>query len=264
MGNSTATFESQPFSEGRFRYAYMGTWLTPEKLGQKCVMKKRKDMYTWQATEWDITVKIQKEAQKLATGFNKSLRPSHPISFTEVQVQTIKSQPYLSGLWLNEYVTVEDFIPGNFVKWCNNNGVISQEAKSTAITMPAFMHWSWVHTRGEMMVADLQGVRRNDGYTLTDSAILSINGIYGYTDTGLVGMAMFFLHHECNQICNGLSKPTWLDLILNTCTYNSQSQCASCEQLLRQLMSATYTFELLFQPHIRAIVIQTFRQVAQR
>ena len=263
MGNSTATFESQPFAEGRFRYAYMGTWQTPEKLGQKCVIKKRKDMCAWQATDLAIPVNIQEEAQKLARGFNEALRPtcSHPISFTEVKVHIVNRQPYSSGPRLNEYVTAEDFIPGNFVKWCNNYGFISQEAKTIAILMPAFMHWSWVHTRGQRMVADLQGVRRDDGYTLTDPAILSIDGTYGATDTGIEGMAMFFLHHECNSICNGLPKPTLWDLILNI----PQSQRASCEQLLRQVMSATtYTFELQFQPHIRAAVIQTFRQVAQR
>ena len=48
---------------------------------------------------------------------------------------------------------------------CNNYGFISDEAKTKAITMPAFMHWSWVHTGGEMMVANLQGVRGDDGYT---------------------------------------------------------------------------------------------------
>ena len=131
MGNSTATFESQPFAEGRFRYAYMGTWQTPEKLGQKCVIKKRKDMCAWQATDLAIPVNIQEEAQKLARGFNEALRPtcSHPISFTEVKVHIVNRQPYSSGPRLNEYVTAEDFIPGNFVKWCNNYGFISQEAK---------------------------------------------------------------------------------------------------------------------------------------
>ena len=253
------------FAEGRFRYAYMGTWITPEKMGQKCVIKKRKDMCTWQATDWDIPIKIQKEAQKLAKVFNESQKPtcSRPISFTEVEVQivTCKIQPYSSGPRLHEYVTVEDFIPGNFVKWCNNYGFISQEAKTTAITMPAFMHWSWVYTRGEMMVADLQGVRRDDGYTLTDPVILSTSGTYGATDMGIEGMAMFFLHHECNTMCNGLAKPTYWDLIMSI----PQSQRASCEQLLRQVMSATtYAFELQFPPYIRPAIIQTFRQVAQR
>ena len=256
-----ATFEDNKFAEGRFRNAYMGTWTSPrDKVGQKCVVKERKDVYTMRTTDWDTAVKIQGEAAELAASFNDSLDLNRPISFTEVNVLKVVESNSQQGPRLNEYVIVEDFISGNFKKWCNNYGFISQEARSTAITMPAFMHWSWVHTGGEMMVADLQGVRTDDGYTLTDPVILSTSGTYGATDMGIEGMTMFFLHHECNGICSGLTKPTYWDLIMNI----PQSQRASCEQLLQQVRSATtYTFELKFPPYIRATVIETFRQVAQ-
>ena len=257
-----ATFESQKFAEGRFRNAYEGTWLNPpERKGQKCVVKEKKDTYTWNPTDWDTSVKIHKKAQELAGSFNVSLKPSHQISFTEVDVLQVVESDSLSGPRLNEYVLVEDFIPGNFKKWCNNYGFISEEAKTTAITMPAFMHWSWVHTGGEMMVADLQGVRGGDGYTLTDPVILSTTGTYGATDMGVEGMAMFFMHHDCNDICNGLSKPSYHDFI----TRIPQHYRESCKQLLQKVMSSTtYTFELQFPPPIRAAVIETFREIARR
>ena len=150
-----ATFESQKFAEGRFRNAYKGTWIKPlEKQGQKCVVKEKKDTYTWNPTDWATSEKIQKKAQELAGSFNVSLKPSHPVSFTDVDVLQVVESNSLPGPRLHEYVLVEDFIPGNFKKWCSNYGFISDEAKNTAITMPAFMHWSWVHTGGEMMVAD--------------------------------------------------------------------------------------------------------------
>ena len=42
-------FESDPFAEGRFRYAYKGTWVQPvSRAGEKCVVKKFKDIYTWE------------------------------------------------------------------------------------------------------------------------------------------------------------------------------------------------------------------------
>ena len=256
------TFESQKFAEGRFQNAYKGTWTNPrERIGQKCVVKEKKNTCTWNLTDWETSVKIQKKAQELAGSFNVSLKPSHPVSFTEVDVLKVVESNPLSGPRLHEYVLVEDFIPGNFKKWCNNYGFISDEAKTTAITMPAFMHWSWVHTGGEMMVADLQGVSGDDGYTLTDPVILSTTGTYGATDMGVEGMAMFFIHHECNGICSGLSKPTYWDVI----TRIPPLYRASCEQLLQQVMSSTtYTFELQFPPHIRATVIQTFREIARR
>ena len=257
-----ATFESQKFAEGRFRNAYKGTWTNPPgRRGRKCVVKEKKDTYTWNPTDWDTSVKIQKKAQELAGSFNFSLKPSHPVSFTKVDVLKVVESNPLSGPRLHECVLVEDFIPGSFKKWCNNYGFISDEAKTTAITMPAFMHWSWVHTGGEMMVADLQGVRGDDGYTLTDPVILSTTGTYGATDMGVEGMAMFFIHHECNGICNGLSRPTYWGVI----TKIPPLYRASCEQLLQQVMSSTtYTFELQFPPDIRATIIQTFREIARR
>ena len=252
-------FESQKFAEGRFRNAYKGTWINPlEKQGQKCVIKEKKDTYTWNPTDWDTSVKIQKKAQELAGSFNRS---SYQISFAEVDVLPVLKNDSPSGPRRGEHVLVEDFIPGNFKKWCSNYGFISDEAKTTAITMPAFMHWSWVHTGGEMMVADLQGVRGDDGYTLTDPVILSTTGTYGATDMGVEGMAMFFIHHECNGICSGLSRPFYHDVI----TRIPQPYRAICEQLLQQVMSSTtYTFELKFPPHIRATVLQTFREIARR
>ena len=261
----SVVFQENWFAQGRFRNAYKGTWITPlEKLGQQCVVKKKRDTCTLNLTDWDTSVKIQKKAQEFAGSFNISfsIGPTHPVSFAEVYIhRVVQSCNSLFGPRFNECVLVEDFIPGNFKKWCNNYGFISDEAKTTAITMPAFMHWSWVHTGGEMMIADLQGVRGDDGYTLTDPVILSTTGTYGATDMGVEGMAMFFIHHECNGICNGLSRPTYWDVI----TKIPQLYHASCEQLLQQVMSSTtYTCELKFPPLIRATVLQTFREIARR
>ena len=258
-------FEEHCFAQGRFRYAYKGTWIEPQdKKGQKCVVKEKKDAYAWKLTDWDTSLKIREKAQELADNFNFSLEPPPPcpVSFAALYVHQVVEQDSSSGPKLHEHVLVEDFIPGNYKKWCSNYGFISEEAKTTAIMMPAFMHWSWVHTGGEMMVADLQGVRRDDGYTLTDPVILSTTAdTYGATDMGVEGMAMFFIHHECNEICSGLPKPTYYDVI----TRIPQPYRAICEQLLQQVMSSTtYTFELKFPPHIRATVLQIFREIARR
>ena len=97
-----ATFESQKFAEGRFRNAYEGTWLNPpERKGQKCVVKEKKDTYTWNPTDWDTSVKIQKKAQELAGSFKLS---SHQISFAEVDVLQVLKTESLSGPRLNEFL----------------------------------------------------------------------------------------------------------------------------------------------------------------
>ena len=166
-----------------------------EKQGQNCVVKHLKSSYSWNKTDWDTTVKIHKEAEELAKGFNTFSKTTHPIHFTEVVVIKCvykKNPSNPNGPRLDEYCTTEDFLAGEFNKWVNNYGVYSDETVSTAISMPAFMHWSWYHTKGEKMITDLQGIRNSNSYTLTDPVILSLSGEYGATDMGVEGMAIFF------------------------------------------------------------------------
>ena len=99
---------------------------------------------------------------------------------------------------------------GEFFKWCNNYGYVSNEARGVDCILPAFMHWTWVQNQGQEMIADIQGVRiPGGGYKLTDPAIMSTTNKYGSTDTGVEGMAMFFLIHKCSNHCSGLpNEPT--------------------------------------------------------
>ena len=225
--------------------------------GQKCVVKAKKDECLWEPTAWNITLKIQEKSQQLAEGFNKSSSINCPISFPNVTVMKVSAKGNLyAGLQLNEYVVVEEFINGTFKKWCNNYGFISPEtATGSAQMMPAFMHWSWVTTEGELMISDLQGVHRDNCFKLTDPAILSLSGEYGRTDMGIEGMAMFFLHHKCNEFCEKLPKPTLSDF---------QGKLPPDLLALVASSSTSYTFELRFPKEICRIVTKVFKDVTQK
>ena len=150
------TFSPVSFAQGRFRRAYKGECTAPPSMsGKEIVVKELKDSYTWDAADWDLTLKIHREASELARGFSSFSRATYPIRFTEITVHKITAGSQ-SRPKLGESVIVEEYIAGEFKKWCSNYGFISEE--SYAQCMPAFMHWSWVHARGERMVADLQGV----------------------------------------------------------------------------------------------------------
>ena len=216
------------------------------------MVKENKENYTWKSTDWDMAVKLYDESEKLAGKFNKFHSCSRSIQFTDVTVERIISSTGTPKL--NEYVLVEDYIPGNFTKYCNNYGYISSESE----LMPAFMHWSWVHTGGKTMIADLQGVLKGDTYRLTDPVLLSntIDGsLYGCTDTGVEGMAMFFLKHTCNQFCQGLPKPTAGDVI------GTPEAFAQLEMIMT---STAYAHELKFPRRIKQTMISVFPQVATR
>ena len=222
------------------------------------MLKKLKASCTWNPSDWDTTVKIQEKAAELAQGFNAFSRTNYPIRFTKVSVFQVTSQSDPNATpKLGESVTVEDYIEGDFVTWCNNYGSISPESKS----LPAFMHWSWVHTRGELMVADLQGVWKQDSFVLTDPVIMSLNNSYGQTDTGAEGMVMFFYKHQCNSFCQHLPKPATSDFV----SYIPRYQLATCLSNLQQLQGATtYRVDLNFGPETRQVVASVLRGVAAR
>ena len=78
----------------------------------------------------------------------------------------------------------------------------------------AFTHFTVRHTKGQVMVCDLQGVFNTDmtppTFELTDPAIhyKSTKGrrmVYGRTDKGATGMKAFFHTHKCTKICKFLN-----------------------------------------------------------
>ena len=58
-------------------------------------------------------------------------------------------------------VTVEEYIPGSFTKYINNNGQInfnlSHDIKELLEKCECFVHYSYVSTDKKMMVVDLRG-----------------------------------------------------------------------------------------------------------
>ena len=105
---------------------------------------------------------------------------------------------------LGEWVLVEDYLEGDYQKFISNSGWVKPQCMTTYKSIPAFAHWSWVHTGGQLMVSDLQGVRYSDKYMLTDPCILSLSRDYGATDLALIGMGLFFMTHQCTDICRSL------------------------------------------------------------
>ena len=204
MSTWETTFQLEPFAQGRFRYAFKGQYTKHStKCGQNIVVKKFKDNYVWEPKGWDSTLKIYSKAQEYASGFGRGLE------FTECELGTVTEVGDCTKVKLDEYTVNEDFLEGEFIKWCNNYGYVSTEARGVDSILTAFMHWSWVKSKGEEMVADIQGVKNGSRYRLTDPAIISVKREYGATDTGIEAMAMFFISHACVSSCNGLPKPTF-------------------------------------------------------
>ena len=255
---SEAKCNPEPFAQGRFRYAYKGNWTAPpSKAGQPCVVKKFKDSYTWERTGWDTTLEIYSKAQEYANNFRGG---RVEVTGCDVHKVTRSSNPP-RGARLGEYVVAEKYLEGDFKKWCNNYGYISKEARGEDYVLSSFMHWSWIRSKGQEMVGDLQGVKqRGYMYKLTDPAIMSINREYGVTDTGIEGMAMFFLVHGCSDICRGLPKPT-LAQFVGKIPDDVMQQALAFQQLSAR--GTTYSHEMKFSDEIKKALVPVFTSIAQ-
>lgn len=202
--NAATTFASASFAEGASRRAYRAMrWTPAAKYGQKAVVKEYKDTYSWAQGDWDTAVNTYKKAKGLADRFNDESHTDTPIRIVDYGIQRVISGNRGTPK-LNEWVMVEDFLEGDFQKYISNSGWVKPRCFSEYPSMPAFAHWSWVHTGGSLMVCDLQGVRYDSKYVLTDPVILSLEGGYGSTDLSLVGMGLFFLSHQCTNMCRSL------------------------------------------------------------
>ena len=255
MFTSTWNFDAEPFAQGRFRYAFKGHYTKhPTKCGQSIVMKKFKDSYVWEPKGWESTIKIYSKAQEYASGFGRGLE------FTKCELGTVIKAGNCTKVKVNEYTVNEDYLEGKYIKWCNNYGYVSSEARGVDQILTAFMHWSWIRSKGEEMVSDIQGVKDGSRYRLTDPAMLSVNREYGVTDTGIEGMAMFFLIHQCSGPCKGLPKPTLAQFA------GKIPDAMLQEALALQQLSArgtTYSHETKFPEAVRKALIPVFSAIAR-
>lgn len=79
----------------------------------------------------------------------------------------------------------------------------------------AFSHFTFVHSARKMLICDLQGVydSQNNIFRFTDPVIhyddvrkKKQRGLYGRTDMGRKGIQNFFKSHQCNCLCDLVTK----------------------------------------------------------
>ena len=111
------------------------------------------------------------------------------------------------NVFRNEWIMVEPFLKGDFVKFNANNGLVRE--KYIEHVLQAFSHFTYHVSGGKRIFCDLQGVERSDMIILTDPCILSNEkGKFGATDLGQQGIIRFMIAHDCNEYCD----PNWRKL----------------------------------------------------
>ena len=166
-----AKFGTEHFDSGVSRFAFKGILRgSGPKKDRKCVVKVFKDEY---AQNIDLLVPdlySSIRAVELAKEFNDTILPKLDIKEAPVKMKFIvpmmatvdestmtKSDTHRrknNKIAKQEYVAIEEFIEGDYVKFNSNGGYENQELSEL---MPAFTHWTWEREHRKMMVCDLQG-----------------------------------------------------------------------------------------------------------
>ncbi|CAJ1401233.1 unnamed protein product [Effrenium voratum] len=115
---------------------------------------------------------------------------------------------YSYGQSEKSYFVAEQLLEGRFEKFNSNNGYVNGDHEASEV-LQAFSHYTFVESRGKLLVVDLQGAVDNGWLMLTDPQVLSRakskDRIFGPGDLGFEGMKAFFETHECGETCHALN-----------------------------------------------------------
>ena len=212
---------SEPFGKGGFREAFKATSKTP----------------TFQVQQWVITkylksaVDIIKETKQTTQQHTKKVVQMHMLArnFTQKLEQELKQGNNLElyGETLTyhkiymgrihgqsseeEWVTIEEYIDGEFTKYVNNTGIPCRVDSDVRKKCESLAHFSYERSGENLMVVDMQG----SGHSLFDPEIASkemVDGeevLFSTGNLSLTAINNFIEHHtECNLYCTllGLKK----------------------------------------------------------
>ncbi|CAF3906586.1 unnamed protein product [Rotaria sordida] len=205
--NGKIKIAPNPFAKGSIRFAFYGQYSSDDSPFVDVVFKEfaSTDPKANTFIVYQEHLEIQAIAQFLAEQFNaeqqRLFRNFIPIIYADADL----IQQTINPLKIYQ---VERRMHQEWRKWNNNSGGVSLSEYSTILQ--AFSHWTYHITSGRLMVVDLQGVKVDRAYLLTDPA-LHCNDLLRFRETrtnlGVKGMRQFFRTHVCSDVCSKLNIP---------------------------------------------------------
>ncbi|EFP82777.2 alphaK I9 [Puccinia graminis f. sp. tritici CRL 75-36-700-3] len=131
-------------------------------------------------------------------------------------IQLVRHAVVITGdpEWPNKVYFLEKRLIGPYVKYSSNvnfNVNLNQIGMDEQLfwLMNAFTHWSYLHSQGQSLVCDLQGV----GPILTDPQIIDLdNSRWADGNNSLKGIKQFITNHKCFTVCTSLGFSQPVDL----------------------------------------------------
>lgn len=210
-------WEAEPFATGATRWAFRGKAVGGDYLGfkegtQLVVKVIKSEYYNTGIRMCKLDIRAQELARDLIGRFNsQNFVPKTVYARVGRLTKSKKDRKNPKGL-INivkgEVMLIERMIEGQYEKFNSNTGW-----SKSGFALPNFLsHWSYVVSKGNYLLCDLQGHRgspdskqinnSNMYYVLTDPVILSKRqGQFGCADLGPPGILKWFSRHECNDLC---------------------------------------------------------------
>ncbi|XP_025115318.1 uncharacterized protein LOC112576796 isoform X4 [Pomacea canaliculata] len=152
----------------------------------------------------DLT--CQKIARFLVTLFNFALRDLR-YDIQVVYVPVAHLQIISDKLEVEDWLNVEPYLEGDFIKLTNNLHFCNTQGKTLATSLT---HFTYSVSKGRLMLVDLQGWLPKEGrgvVYLTDPQFHTCSALpLSACDMGEAGMQAFWtsVHPQCNEICKAL------------------------------------------------------------
>jgi hypothetical protein len=221
--NGQIKIAPNPFAKGSLRFAFYGQFSSDDSPFIDVVFKElvSTDPKINTFIVYREHLEIQAIAQFLAEQFNdeqqRLFRNFIPIVYADADLVQQKEDP-------SKIYQVERRMHQEWRKWNNNNGGVSLNEYSTILQ--AFSHWTYDITSARLMVVDLQGVKVDRAYLLTDPA-LHCDDLLRFRETrtnlGVKGMHQFFRTHVCSDVCSKLNLSSKMTTSTSALLSNSDS-----------------------------------------
>jgi len=216
----TVSWSWKALGEGASRWAYPAEVKEGRYLGwdagTKLVVKVIKtSAYKEGVRMGDADIEAQRLTCDYAKEFNAEQKPTKNGESCRIHVRLgkldtadgDKRENGVRRIVKGEKMLVEQRIHGEYEKFNSNSGWTA----NNGLLPDFFSHWSYAHSGGRLLICDLQGHKGRPGgpkygdqtyyYLFTDPAVMSVDKCYGCTDLGEPGIANWFTHHVCNDMC---------------------------------------------------------------
>ena len=195
--------DDEKFASGAFRDAYKAKCLDPSELRGEWVLKRYQDT-SIQTIETTLGMSVEGHTRKqvqmhaVARNITQQFATKAPAQFQDTFAYGKVFYSSLDG----QPVTMEEYVPGEFVKYINNDGQCmeapSEEYEVIFRKAESLVHFSNEYSSKKMMLLDIKGSKYDQ---LNDDLDDSGEVYFCAGNLSHLGISKFIDQHKCNQFC---------------------------------------------------------------